>query len=358
MKADKTVNFLMYIAGMAFNVSIMVLVGFLIILAFGEGFNIGEELATDMTTVGEDYEMEFVILADTPSADIAQRLFDQGIVANKMLYQLELFFRKSTHDYAAGTFTINTSMNNVEINRALRARPQELAPYLTIQTIEGQTLEDMAKYFEEREFFTAEEFMYVAQNGHFSFQFLLDVPTDRPNRLEGYLFPDTYQIPVNPNPGDIITRMLDNFANKFTDAFHIRADEMGLSIDEVVKIASIIERETRLAAERPMVSQVIHRRLDQKIRLEMCSTVQYVMDDPPVRLLYEHLEIDSPYNTYKNSGLPIGPIANPGIAAIEAALWPSDGDYLYFVLKDESTGEHQFSRTLEQHNAASALYGG
>ncbi|MCL2456630.1 MAG: endolytic transglycosylase MltG, partial [Defluviitaleaceae bacterium] len=269
---------------------------------------------------------------------------------------LELHLRNATHDFTEGTYTLNKNMNNVEINRALRARAQELAPHHDITIREGQTIRDMANYFEERGFFPAEEFIYVAQYGHFSFPFLLEIPADRPNRLEGYLFPDTYQIPVNPNPGAIITRMLDNFGRKFTDDLYARADEMKISVDDVIIMASIIERETRLAAERPIVSQVIHRRLRQNMRLQMCSTVQYTMDDPPIRLLNVHLEIDSPYNTYMYSGLPVGPISNPGLAAIQAVLSPSDTDFLFFVLKDEETGEHHFSRSAAEHDAARALY--
>jgi UPF0755 protein len=214
----------------------------------------------------------------------------------------------------------------------------------------------MAEYFEERGFFTAEEFLYVAQEGHWPFAFLMNVPADRPNRLEGYLFPDTYQIPINPNPGGIITRMLNNFGERVTDDFYEQMEARNMTLDQVIIMASIIERETRLASERPMVSQVIHERIRRNMTLDMCSTVKYTMDEPPVRLLYVHLEIDTPYNTYRVSGLPVGPISNPGLAAIEAALWPSDTNYLYFVLRDETTGEHHFSRTLDEHNAARARY--
>jgi UPF0755 protein len=199
--------------------------------------------------------------------------------------------------------------------------------------------------------------LFVAQNGYFNFNFLTEIPQDRPNRLEGYLFPDTYQIPVNPNPGDIITRMLHNFDQKFTFDLQMRAEELNLSTDDVIIMASIIERETRLASERALVSQVIHRRLARNMSLDMDSTVKYAMDDPPLRLLYVHLDIESPYNTYRNRGLPIGPIANPGLAAIEAALHPADTDYLFFVLRDEETGEHIFTRSLEEHNAARASIG-
>jgi UPF0755 protein len=155
--------------------------------------------------------------------------------------------------------------------------------------------------------------------------------------------------------------MLHNFDGRFDYELQMRADQLNLSIDQVIIMASIIERETRLAAERPLVSQVIHRRLSQNMRLQMCSTVRYVhqisaMEDPPVHLLYVHLAIESPYNTYLHAGLPIGPISNPGEAAINAALWPSDTNYLFFVLRDEASGEHYFSRTEAEHNAARDRY--
>ncbi|MCL2225526.1 MAG: endolytic transglycosylase MltG [Defluviitaleaceae bacterium] len=361
MKADKTVNFLMYIAGMTFNLVIMVLVGFMVLAAFTWGFEFGSDFADVMVADGENYEFEFHIPHDSSTAEIAQRLEDYGIIPSRFLFHVELFLRGISNDYTAGTYTLNLNMNNVEINRALRARPHEVAPHYEIRIPEGWTIRDMAAYFEERGFFSAEEFIYVAQYGHFSFAFLQDVPTGRPNRLEGYLFPDTYQIPINPNPGDIITRMLHNFDGRFNDELHARAEEMNLTTDQVIIMASIIERETRLASERPLVSQVIHRRLAQNIRLQMCSTVRYVhqisnMEDPPVHLLYVHLEVDSPYNTYRHAGLPIGPISNPGEAAIRAALWPSDTNYLFFVLRDENTGEHYFSRTEAEHNAARDRY--
>jgi len=356
MKADKTVNFLMYVAGMAFNLVIVALVAALVLSAFTWGYEYGSELAGIMVAEGENYEIEFHIPATASTAEIAQRLENEGIIPNRHLFQLELFLRGIRNDYIAGTYTLNLNMNNVEINRALRARPHEVAPHYEIRIPEGWTIRDMAAYFEERGFFSADEFVYVAQYGHFSFPFLQDVPPGRPNRLEGYLFPDTYQIPTNPVPGDIITRMLHNFDGRFSYEFIIRAEELNMSVDEVIIKASIIERETRLPTERALVSQVIHRRLAQNIRLQMCSTVKYVMDDPPIRLLYVHLEIDSPYNTYRHAGLPIGPISNPGEAAIRAALWPADTDYLFFVLRDENTGEHYFSRTEAEHNAARARY--
>ncbi|MCL2388148.1 MAG: endolytic transglycosylase MltG [Defluviitaleaceae bacterium] len=356
MKTEKAANFAMYLAGMAFNLALMALVGYLAITGFNRGYAFGGEFAGYMVAVGEDYEVEFYIPHDTPAMEIAQRLEDEEIIHNSLLFMLEIFLRGATNDFEAGTFTLNRNMNNVEINRALRARERAVAQSYTIRIPEGWTIRDMAEYFEYREFFPAEEFIHVAQYGHFSFTFLLDISTDHPNRLEGFLFPDTYQIPVNPRPGDIITRMLRNFELRFTDEFYDRAYDMNLTLHEVITMASIVESETRLASERPLVSQVIHRRIAQNMHLGMDSTVKYGMDDPPLRLLNVHTAVDSPWNTYTRRGLPIGPISNPGVAAIEAVLWPSETTYLYFVLRDPETGAHHFTHTYAEHNAAIARY--
>jgi len=247
-------------------------------------------------------------------------------------------------------------MTNTEVHHVMRGTAQGQAPHETIRIPEGWTILEMADYFEYRGFFTAEEFIYVATYGHFNFPFLFDRP-NRPNGLEGYLFPDTYQIPVNPAPGDIIVRMLRRFDEVFDEQMHRQAYDMGLTLDEVVIMASIIEKETRVAYERPIVSGVIHNRLAINMRLQMCSTIQYVLSAQGIhreRLLYIDLELDTPYNTYMHPGLPIGPISNPGAAALGAVLNPTEHNYLFFVLYNFETGEHFFSRTEAEHNAADA----
>jgi len=151
--------------------------------------------------------------------------------------------------------------------------------------------------------------------------------------------------------------MLNQFYNVFDIEMRERAYELGMSIDEIVNVAAIIEMETRVATERPLVSQVVHRRLDVGMRLELCSTVAYVLDIRRDRLLTSDTHIESPFNTYRNEGLPVGPISNPGRAALNAALNPrTDTTYLFFVLRDPATGAHHFSHTFAEHSAANARY--
>jgi len=353
MKSDNIISLLQYILGTFFNIAIMAVVGFLIYILAIQGFNFGVSFAADMVAKGPDQEVILVLEDDTPAAEVARRLEEMGVINNSRLFNLELFLMGRVRTYAAGTYTLNRNMTNTEVHQVLRGSASMVAPHEVITIPEGWTMQDMADYFEYRGFFPAEEFMYVATYGHFNFNFLLGRP-DRPNGLEGYLFPDTYQIPVNPAPGDIIVRMLRRFDEVLDADIQELAYEMGLTLDEVVIIASIIERETRLASERPRVSQVVHNRLAIGMNLQLCSTVSYVLDVPRDRLLLADLEIDSPFNTYMHAGLPIGPICNPGAAAIRAAVQPSGGTYLYFVLYDFETGEHFFSNTYAEHSAADA----
>lgn len=353
MKSSSVINLLQYILGMFFNLAIMAVVAYGVFALAIWGYNQGIYFANEMVAIGPDEEVVFTLEYDTPATEVSRLLEEKGVINNSTLFNLELFLMGRVRTYAPGTFTLNRNMTNTQVHHILRGTGAAQAPHETITVLEGWTIRDMAEYFESRGFFTAEEFIYVAHYGPFNFAFLLDRP-ERPNGLEGYLFPDTYQIPVNPTPGDIIFRMLRRFDQVFDGQMIQQAYEMGLTIDEVVIMASIIEMESRLAHERPMVSQVIHNRLAQNMRLQMCSTVKYTMEDPPERLSIAQTQVDTPFNTYVHPGLPIGPITNPSAAAMRAVLNPTQHDYLFFVLYNFDTGEHFFSRTNAEHDAADA----
>jgi len=169
--------------------------------------------------------------------------------------------------------------------------------------------------------------------------------------LEGYLFPDTYHVPFGAGAGDVVGQMLARFDDVFVDSLSARAAEIGMTPHQALTLASIIEAEARVPEERPTISAVYHNRLRKGMRLEADPTVAYAMGGFRGRLLYVHLETDSPYNTYKNKGLPPGPICSPGEAAIRAALYPRPGvGALYFVARGD--GSHIFSMTLREHLSA------
>ncbi len=172
--------------------------------------------------------------------------------------------------------------------------------------------------------------------------------------LEGFLFPDTYNFYWGIRPENVITTMVNEFKKNFNDSLRSRAVEKGLSVGEILTLASIIEGEAVLDSERSTISAVYHNRLKRGMRLQADPTIQYVIEDGPRRLLKKDLKMDSPYNTYKYKGLPPGPINSPGLASIKASLYPEDVGYLYFVANGD--GSHTFSRTLREHLRAKAKF--
>jgi peptidoglycan lytic transglycosylase G len=172
--------------------------------------------------------------------------------------------------------------------------------------------------------------------------------------LEGYLFPDTYHFPRGLHPDEIAGTMLNRFREIFSKEWQERADRMNMSMHQVVTLASIIEKETGAAFERPLIASVFHNRLAKGMRLSSDPTVIYGIPDFRGNLTRKHLSTPTPYNTYLRKGLPPGPIANPGVASLEAALYPAETEYLYFVSKKDGT--HQFSTNLREHNQAVRKY--
>ena len=168
--------------------------------------------------------------------------------------------------------------------------------------------------------------------------------------LEGYLFPETYHFTYGMSEKMMIGWMVTQFLENFGPEERERADELSMTMNEVITLASIIEGESIHDEERPVVSSVYHNRLDQNMRLQADPTIQFLLSDGPRRLSTEDLFIKSPYNTYRHNGLPPGPIGSPGSASIKAALWPADTEYIYFVATGD--GFHTFTSTLEEHNRA------
>lgn len=168
--------------------------------------------------------------------------------------------------------------------------------------------------------------------------------------LEGYLFPETYLLPEGTEALPIVRRLVNEFERRWKPEWNARLKQLGMTRHQVITLASIIEKEARVATERPIISAVYHNRLKRGMLLQADPTVQYAMGRHVERVLYRDLAVKSPYNTYRNVGLPPGPIASPGIASIEAALFPADVPFLYFVAHPD--GHHEFRATLREHNEA------
>lgn len=168
--------------------------------------------------------------------------------------------------------------------------------------------------------------------------------------LEGYLFPETYLIPEGSGALPIVRRLVSEFERRWKPEWNAQLERLGMTRHQVMTLASIIEKEARVASERPTISAVYHNRLKRGMLLQADPTILYALGRHAPRVLYRDLEVDSPYNTYRHVGLPPGPIASPGAASIEAALFPADVPYLYFVAHPD--GHHEFRTTFREHNEA------
>ena len=213
---------------------------------------------------------------------------------------------------------------------------------------EGYEVRQIVDTLESEGLIDREKFIDALQNAPFDYPFLEGV--DRTYLLEGYLFPDTYTVKAGADEVAIIKMMLDRFNTIFIEDYYTRAEELGMSVDEVVTLASIIEREARLDEEFPIVASVFHNRIDIDMLLQSCATVQFILKERKEVLLFADIEIESPYNTYINPGLTPSPIASPGELAIKSALYPAETNYLYFVTTEKNDGSHYFNETLEGHN--------
>jgi UPF0755 protein len=172
--------------------------------------------------------------------------------------------------------------------------------------------------------------------------------------VEGYLLPDTYLFHWQTEERELLDRLLGAFREFYTDSLQARATALGMTTHQVLTLASIVDKETQIPDERPIVAGVYHNRLKIRMRLDADPTIQYILPNGPRRLLYSDLNIRSPYNTYRNYGLPPGPIANPGRQAILATLYPTQHQFYYFVA--DGRGGHTFTRTYEEHQRAVRVY--
>ncbi|MCL1810082.1 MAG: endolytic transglycosylase MltG [Clostridiales bacterium] len=246
----------------------------------------------------------------------------------------------------AGEYTFSKSMSAREMLDILNAGSANTKRF-TIP--EGYTVAKTADKLENEGFIDRDVFMDVADSAEFPYKFMPGLPKG-PGRLEGFLFPETYDVFTTATEEDIINRMLAQFDKEFTDEYYAKAGEMGLSLYEVVTIASLIEAEARTSVDRPLISSVIQNRLSIGMKLQLDATVQYALGETKERLLIRDTQIDHPYNTYAIDGLPPGPICSPGADCIRAALYPAETNYLFYVRKPDPSGEHNFAETLDEFN--------
>lgn len=300
----------------------------------------------------EDYQ----IVEIPPGANseiIGAILYDNGLIQNQLVFRIYVRQSSLGRSFIAGKYSLNPAMSLPQVVNKIQSGDAYFET--TRFTIpEGFTVEEIASSLEEKGLVDNELFLKLARQPSESilesFPFLKEVNDPEVKYiLEGYLFPDTYEVYPDAGEEEIIRIMLSRMDQIINEAYRTRIAESDLTLHEFLTIASLIEREVRVDHERKQVASVIYNRLAIGQRLEIDATIQYALGETKEFLFYADLEIQSPYNTYRNDGLPPGPIAAPGELSIIAALYPETTDYYFYNYKYDGSGEHYFSRTYQEH---------
>ena len=281
---------------------------------------------------------------------IGQQLEENSIISSADKFKLWSRIKGYDSQYKAGTYALSPSMDFQTIADIIVGGKVNTVNF-TVP--EGYTIYQTARVIADSGLGDYDTLVSLIEAADFDYDFL-DGAQNNKNKLEGYLFPNTYTIDEGMSEEQIIKVMLDEFKKQPLKAYH--ESENSRSINEIITIASIIERECKVDEERKLVASVIYNRLEKGMPLQMCSTVQYVLGKQKEVLTYADTRIESPYNTYTNAGLPPGPICSPGLAAVQAALHPADTDYLYFVLSEKLDGTSNFSSDYAQFERDKAAY--
>lgn len=295
-------------------------------------------------------EVKTVIIEIKPGMTLKQTahlLAQNKLVRSYNSFRLAVYLENKQGRVQAGEYELSPSMLPVEIFKKINTGQTVKYP---VTVPEGYRITEIAALYAQKGLADKEKFIKLASDPEFIASLNIHAAS-----LEGYLFPETYNFNKTSGEQTIIKTMVDTFTKKvLTPEYVARTKELNLSVNEAITLASLIEKETGKDEERPLVSSVFHNRLKKNMRLQTDPTVIYAMEDFDGNIRKKDLSIDSPYNTYKYTGLPPGPIANPGVKSALAALYPAQTDYLYFVSRND--GSHQFSTNLVSHNHAVYAY--
>ncbi len=281
---------------------------------------------------------------------IGQILKSEGLISDDLVFRIKSRLDGYDGKYQSGNYSLSPGMTMDEIMRLLL---KGFSDTMRFTIPEGYDIRRTADVLESQQLIGREAFYDVIEKAKFNYWFLDQVPQGE-NRLEGFLFPETYEIYTNSDEYEIVDKMLSQFDLVFTEDHMRRMEELDKDINEVIILASIIEREALVSKDRPIISGVFQNRLKIGMPLQSCATIQYILGEQKPALSTADTQIKSPYNTYIHAGLPPTPICSPGIESINAALWPENTDYLFFLAKGD--GSHVFSLTYEEHLRNKAKY--
>ena len=290
------------------------------------------------------------ILVEIPNGatltKVSSILEENKLIKNKVLFKVVSKFKEDNNGVKAGKYLLSQKYSNSEILDILISG-KTYNDGIKVTIPEGSTYKEVIKYLTNKKIGKAEVYEELINNPkefYDKYKFLdeKDITT-----LEGFLYPDTYYFEKDMSEKDVISAMLKRFSEVYTPELKEKQKKMGLTLQQVINMASIIEKEAVKDVDRPKIAGVFYNRLEIGMPLQSDATIQYIFDERKHIVSYSDLKIDSPYNSYLNKGLPPTPIANPGIKSIEAALDPEDNDYLYFVATVD--GGNNYSKTYDEH---------
>lgn len=293
--------------------------------------------------------IEFEVKKGETAQELALNLQSKGLIKNDTIFILYAKIKGLDVKIKSGRYYLSPSMAAEEILNKLIDEKNSIND-VRVTIPEGSTLKDIANILKNKGLINdTDEFISYAkvQNFKYKYDFLKDFPQDA--TLEGFLFPDTYFLPKDRS----IEFYIDIFLKQFEKVYKIELSPVleerkpKYNIYQIVTLASIVEKEAKIESERPIIAAVFYNRLEKGMPLQSCATIEFLLDEHKEKLSFDDLKIDSPYNTYKNAGLPPGPIGAPGLSSLLATLSPANVDYLYFVAKGD--GSHVFTKTYAEH---------
>lgn len=300
-------------------------------------------IVADTQSIDTESDISVTIPEGAGSFVVSEILSENGIIKYPSVFRILSKLEGFDGQYKPGQLIIHNNMSYKEILNMLILSDRNA---VSITIPEGYTVKQIAQALSESGICDEGAFYNALNPSLYDYRFLSDI-RERESKLEGYLFPATYEFTPSSDPQTVVNTMLEAFNDAFKPEYYERAAQMNKTVDEIITMASIIERETNSDTERAKVAGVFYNRLNSGKKLESCATVQYILGENKSVLSISDTQIDSPYNTYKYSGLPIGPIASPGEDCIKAALYPDETDAFYFLLGND--GKHIFSKTYEEH---------
>ncbi len=277
----------------------------------------------------------FEVAMGQGAKEISDNLQGKGLIRNGFLFRAYVFFEGKAGELQAGDYELSMAMAIPEIAEKI-ASGNRIKKMITV--IEGWDIADVEDCLRKQGFSNSEKILEI----------------DKQKKIEGYLFPDTYEIFLEEGVAGAVSKMMANFEEKITPEMRKEIDSQGKSLSDIITMASLIEKEVKSITDKKIVSGVLWKRIEIGMPLQVDCAIIYATGGNAKRVLYDDLEVDSLYNTYKNKGLPPGPICNPGIDSIMAAIYPQKTSYLYYL--STPAGNTIFSATLTQHNVAKARY--